>query len=279
MAPYDCENLSEDDDLAGLPFLTCVPGGPQWWQLGRQVGWSFFSWLIIYILCRVVEKKWQRVLAHKVGPGWLHQWLEFWVGDHFHRPKDDRLEIFLEASQLIASSTNIWIWVRKTYTLKESGSVAYALEFICVFFNLAHGLFRHVKSGFDRRHCMSPDVIIDCVTITPIVLQAMPGGLLKGSWLTLSYLRAYQQLFAFKQLAKFGLFESVFSDLTISMIVIVRSHVLILPPGLSVVTLPALFPPLLLPLSTKGAGVFACGVLHRRDDVDLRGSGRHPWLL
>jgi hypothetical protein len=207
--PYNCKLYDTfDDDLEVLP---CIHDGPQWWQIGRQFAWSLLIWILVTIGCRILGKIWKKKYSNSQGEC-PPQFVREWVGTSFRRPRDPRLELFLEASQLVASSANIWVWVTKSYSRNHTSDPVFYFELSCVAFNICHAIFGHIRSGFDVRYCFTAPVIIDSLTISPIILQRA-GPIFGGSWLTLVYLRAYHQLTAFIQLTRLGMFDW-FSDFT-----------------------------------------------------------------
>jgi len=210
--PYDCTLYgSEDDDLAGLKVLTCIKDGPQWTQLCLQLLWSFVVWTLVYTASKPLSRMWKNRLQRDSNTP--PQWVQRWVGTEYRSPSDPRLEIALEYCQLLASSTNIWLWIKKSYTLQSSTGFEFAMELFCVCLNICHALFGHVRAGFHPKACFTLPVLIDSLTLSPIILQRAPA-MFGGSWLTLAYLRAYQQLTAFKHLCYLGMFERTFSDFT-----------------------------------------------------------------
>lgn len=166
--PFNCHLYETfDDDLEVLP---CIEDGPQWWQIGRQFGWSLLIWLLVIISSVILGKIWKRKYSdsqEESPPDLVREW----VGTNYRRPRDLRLELFLEASQLFSSSANIWIWVMKSYSRTESSDIVFYFEITCVIFNIIHALFGHIRSGFQVRHCFTAPVIIDSLTISPIILQ------------------------------------------------------------------------------------------------------------
>jgi len=215
--PFNCDLYEHEDDDGHWPILTCIRDGPQWGQIGRQLGWSGVVWLLVYVLSHLLHGPWHRGIQadpRKSPPAWVAKW----VGTTFRRPHDARLEVLLEWCQLFASSTNIWLWIKKSYTLEKSTNAEFSLELACVILNVCHAFFGHVRAGFAPSACFSIPVLIDCLTLSPIILQRA-ASLFGGSWLTLAYLRAYQQLTAFKHLCNLGMFERFLSDFTREMII------------------------------------------------------------
>ena len=207
---YDCAAYDQgDDDLAGLDLLPCIKSGPQWSEVGLQLLWSCVVWVLVWATSKKAGLEWKRMLRRNNGAP--PQFVQQWVGTDYRSPRDTRFEILLEYCQLASSTTNIWLWVKKSYTLKESTGMEFALELFCVCLNILHALFGHLRSGFAPGYCFTLPVVIDSLTISPIILQRAPK-IFGGSWLTLAYLRAYQQLTAFKHLCHLGMFSNTFSD-------------------------------------------------------------------
>jgi hypothetical protein len=220
--PYRCTNELGDDDLAGFGLpMVCLPDGPQWWQLGLQLAWSCVVWVLVYFCSRIAETRWRNMIQREGRGNCPPAWVQKWVGTDFRNPKDQRLEIFLECAQWMASSTNIFLWIKKTYFLRGSTDVEFAIELMCVVLNICHAIFGHIRAGFRADYCFEVPVLIDSLTISPIILQRADSLVFGGSWLTLAYLRAYQQLTAFKHLCTLGMFEQALSDFTQAAIITV----------------------------------------------------------
>ena len=212
MAPYDCDSISEDDDMAGLVLLSCIADGPQWWQLGRQLLWSLVVWCLVYLASRGAEGFWDHCTAKKLGPARLHEFLAMHVGTEVRPARSHALETLLQTGQLASSGLGIILWIRTTYALAAPTGWQLAAEYACAGVQVAHALFEHVRRGFDPGHCRSPLCLIDCLTISPVLLQGVRPALFGGSWLTLTYIRAYPQLLAFKYLCAMGALEGAVSD-------------------------------------------------------------------
>jgi hypothetical protein len=201
--PYDCSVIGPDS------ALPCMEGGPQWWQLGRQIAWSLFVWGIVIVLSPMVS--WIYFKKVYPRPGVPPPWIQQHVGTEFRNAKNLSLENWLCLAEFFASMTLVCVWVKQSYaqqTIKES---EYRLEFACVVICFLHALFERMKHGFSVRHALSFSIFLDCLTMPPIITQGN-GAWAGGSWLTLGYLRTYHCWTPMKRLVQTNFFDHLLSD-------------------------------------------------------------------
>mmetsp|Transcript_1266 Transcript_1266/g.1618 ORF Transcript_1266/g.1618 Transcript_1266/m.1618 type:complete len:1377 (+) Transcript_1266:55-4185(+) len=202
-APYDC---SDDDSLV----LSCMDGGPEWWQIGRQVAWSLIVWSIIVGTSLPTRWIWLNYCYSR--PGVPPRWVQQHVGNEFHSAKHFYVENIMCLAQFFASSTLVWIWVQQSYAQKTIGESEYKLEFFCVSVCFCHALFDRIRNGFSLGHALSLSIFLDCLTLPPIITQGSNSTWAGGSWLTLAYLRTYHCWKPMKRLLETDYFDHIISD-------------------------------------------------------------------
>jgi hypothetical protein len=201
--PYDCSIINDDD----AQILPCLYGGPQWWQIGRQVAWSFGFWFLLVVSSPACKKLW-KYWCNGTHPVWVQRY----VGSEYRPAQNLKVEAVLCFAQVFGSLCSVWIWVIKSYSLRgDVSDQLYALEVLFVLLSLAHTLFERIKFSFSVKHALSFTVFLDCLTLPPIVMQRS-GPWAGGSWLTLAYLRAYHCWSPIKRMTELDLFDAFLSN-------------------------------------------------------------------
>jgi hypothetical protein len=206
--PFDCASGADDDTI--LEILPCVEKGPQWWQIGRQVAWSFAVWFILVASSPAIGMFWNYI-CDGIHPFWVQEY----VGTRYRNAHNLRVEQVLCFAQFFGSLFSVWMWVIKSYSIHNAtvSDEIYAIEMGCVLLSFSHTLFERVKFDFSMKHALSFAVFLDCLTLPPLIMQKS-GPWAGGSWLTLGYLRAYHCLTPIMRLVELDFFEWMLSDFT-----------------------------------------------------------------
>jgi hypothetical protein len=129
---------------------------------------------------------------------------------------DRRLDVALRVVQLVSSSTIVCVWIYKSYSITLYDSL-FALDMVACVGCVAHLSFRIIQNGFSSSYILSREVVLDCFTITPLLLQKA-GAHFGGTFVTLSYLRVYRVLISFAELATDGVLEPYLSDMSTAVV-------------------------------------------------------------
>jgi len=219
--PFDCSRDDDGDDT--LEILSCIKNGPQWWQIGRQVAWSFAVWFFIVVSSPATTKIW-KFICNDTSPFWVQQY----VGTKYRQAQNLQVEAVLCFAQVFGSLFSVWMWVIKSYSIHNAtvSDEIYAIECMCVVLSFSHTLFERIKFDFSVKHALSFGVFLDCLTLPPLIMQRS-GPWAGGSWLTLGYLRAYHCLTPIKRLVELDLFDRILSNFAQYCIVAVLECILV----------------------------------------------------
>lgn len=107
----------------------------------------------------------------------------------------------------------IGTWIHKSYVI-EGRDTHFAAEVICSCFFIMHMAVALVRHGFSSAYTSSTECMLDCLTITPLLLQRA-GPTFGGTWLTMSFLRVYRVYTAWVRLADNDFIEAHMSDVAV----------------------------------------------------------------
>jgi hypothetical protein len=199
-APYDCSAGSDDD----ADVLPCFENGPQWWQIGRQVGWSLAFWCVAVTVSPLMRHIWN---TH-CDPTPL--WVQKFIGTKYRMAHNVNVEAALCFAQFMGSGCVVCLWIFKSYDTDHDYKT-YAIELICVIACILHACFDSIKFSFSWKHALSFSVFLDCLTLPPLVMQKW-GAWAGGSWLTLAYLRVFQAYKSVHKLVEINCFDSLLDN-------------------------------------------------------------------
>ena len=208
---YDCSENGYDDDDASLEALPCLSGGPNWKQLGQQLGTSLAIWIFVVFVAPVLNWVWHRFVwaQNKYGRKLERAppfWIQLYVGTAHRKPHRTKVETVLTFLQFMGSSGLLVTWIVKSYSLGRSLTVG-ALEPFFVTICVLHGLFMATRESFSRSAFCTICFFVDCLTLPAVAMQHQGGY-----WLTLSFLRTYHMRLSLMKLRDLKIFDEIFSE-------------------------------------------------------------------
>ncbi|KAJ8598893.1 hypothetical protein CTAYLR_010267, partial [Chrysophaeum taylorii] len=188
-----CSTFDDDE----LTSARCE--GASWHQLGLQLRLSFAVWVAFYFFCVAGRVAWTRFVETRMS---RRRWVTHWFGGVHRLPVDDRLETTLCILQYVCSSISTVMWIVKSYE-RVVVPRTFAIDVACSAVFIVHLAFTTVQHGFDPQLAFTWEVVLDAVTVTPLVIRHGFWGIrYRTSWLSLSYVRVLKVIRMFERFMK-----------------------------------------------------------------------------